>query len=1577
MCRFRWVACQIDHLCDLPNDRARSKALDQLPRGLPETYDRILGRVLERHEDIHSLVSMTLQWLICAKDPLSQRALLEAISITPGDTHLHPSAIVSEDDLLKWCSSLIRRRAVGDGIEIAHFTVKEYLTSAGAGKDQSGYKDPRLALFMIDPKESDRVLGQVCLTYLNMRHLDIPPPDEIWDNVNHGLPSNPDVVGTSYGNSHEDSKSSSNTNNDINNKAKSGAEDRTHNPTPGNSLHHEVSLQQENTGTSVRRDRRCRKKVTGSTTQPFIAYHQYLERFPLLYYAANRWQLHLRSFMSDPEASRLSRRLFAKEKSYQFIWWSYAWSYKILGSQWSEPFSDLTTLHWAAIIGSPDLCSWLTDDGNDVNRTSRLGSPLDCALLGLHSLLYRDRAGYLAVMDGRASQDFRDPESAEYYEAIFTIIKGLTDKGAGLATITHPYTKATPLGLALIACPENPDIIQLFLDGGALVTEEDIEIIKQFLARNKNVVSLCALPLGLAVLFSESAHKSVSISALMVYQELLTTLTEKSKVDCEPSADLEDEISLDLLRDELLQAAEHGMFKVVKRIATELQRSGHDETGSTLARGLCEALQNCHEDIARYLLEIGASPNWKDEFGNTPAHTVLQPHLTLGADYVTDQIKLLHDFGTDLSIFSNDAEQAIHLAARSKHEHLLESFVGLIGEAKFQESLVIFKSSLLQCVAMEGSDSAFRLIIQHAGLIDLANHQCKDGTSLMGLAALRQTDVALRILHQKGLSIETLSQDGSSVLFHATKSEFDEPFEFLIEAGAIDTSARPDGRKAIHEAAQSGKRSKLAKLLKVGHDPNFKDSDGSTPLHLAVLYYDPEVDYLDGPLAGGCVLGLLLEDPRIEIDSQDATGVTAMMKCLQKVHFIYSDKTLGIQEHLFNNAEFLIKYKPNLLLADQKRQTALHFLCRNGMTQKSFALAKILVALGASLTAKDDIGISPFELMFAYCVDSERSTYFRDSVVFHRKDVLQYTIDNTSSSLNEPLSQARSRGLCPLSFALLMKSQLAVDILLAKPEVTVDIRGIDKDRLSSLELAAYWGCSGDTARILLSRTSIGFSALDPVYGNNILHWTTGNNNDTSVLKELLQRKVDLECLNKASATALYTAIQWKNATVVNILLEAGANVKTGTGSPLKSLPVHQAVQTGQLQVLRKLIEYGADINATSADTQWTALHYACREGQLDMISFLIASGALLNERDAEGNTPYLIAASSKNWHVVHKFFATPADLAARNLKGFNALHFAIFHGSIATVEILEKKSPSLVGDVIDSKGEICGSTLTLAIQSGSMDLVDKYWHEGAEKFVNDRGYGLCHCAVISTSNNVRSFLLTKSIDWELDSGKWLSLPTEPEYFHLFLRPIHFAASNRFESAIAFLKDHDLIPDINVLTRGTEGYSPLHMAALGNKSSTIKLLKDYGANLDTKSRRDEQTPLHIAAKWGYLQNVIALLEAGCSPNLTNAHGMTPELLAIENGHDEVVKILAQNLDKLEAELEKVEGKSSGSIIPAVGTKIWRLPLSKSPHVADVMREGNVTIYAVRDGEGSEDIRKALGDNEGEDVICLGKPYKRRI
>lgn len=60
---------------------------------------------------------------------MSGPALLEALSIVPGDTQSDPDTTPSEYDILRWYSSLVRRRANGDGIELAYSTVKEYLVN--------------------------------------------------------------------------------------------------------------------------------------------------------------------------------------------------------------------------------------------------------------------------------------------------------------------------------------------------------------------------------------------------------------------------------------------------------------------------------------------------------------------------------------------------------------------------------------------------------------------------------------------------------------------------------------------------------------------------------------------------------------------------------------------------------------------------------------------------------------------------------------------------------------------------------------------------------------------------------------------------------------------------------------------------------------------------------------------------------------------------------------------------------------------------------------------------------------------------------------------------------------------------------------------------------------------------------------------------------------------------------------------------------------------------------------------------------------------------------------------------------
>jgi hypothetical protein len=162
---FRWVACQLDYLCELNTDKALRKALNSLPPTLFATYERILDRVNASNTDTQQLVQKVLTWIVCSKEPLSTKELLEAVSITEGDTELDLDAMPDEEGILKWCSSLVRRTPDGSKLELAHFTVEEFLLAIDGNELNSRYGKYRVC-----PAEQDLSLAKLCLTYLEFEN---------------------------------------------------------------------------------------------------------------------------------------------------------------------------------------------------------------------------------------------------------------------------------------------------------------------------------------------------------------------------------------------------------------------------------------------------------------------------------------------------------------------------------------------------------------------------------------------------------------------------------------------------------------------------------------------------------------------------------------------------------------------------------------------------------------------------------------------------------------------------------------------------------------------------------------------------------------------------------------------------------------------------------------------------------------------------------------------------------------------------------------------------------------------------------------------------------------------------------------------------------------------------------------------------------------------------------------------------------------------------------------------------------------------------------------------------------------
>ena len=58
-------------------------------------------------------------------------------------------------------------------------------------------------------------------------------------------------------------------------------------------------------------------------------------------------------------------------------------------------------------------------------------------------------------------------------------------------------------------------------------------------------------------------------------------------------------------------------------------------------------------------------------------------------------------------------------------------------------------------------------------------------------------------------------------------------------------------------------------------------------------------------------------------------------------------------------------------------------------------------------------------------------------------------------------------------------------------------------------------------------------------------------------------------------------------------------------------------------------------------------------------------------------------------------------------------------------------------------------------------------------------------------------------------------------------------------------------------------------------------------------QEQQTPLHIAARLGNVDNVVLLLQHGAKPDSTTKDMYTPLHIAAKEGHEEVASVLLEH------------------------------------------------------------------------------------
>ena len=163
--------------------------------------------------------------------------------------------------------------------------------------------------------------------------------------------------------------------------------------------------------------------------------------------------------------------------------------------------------------------------------------------------------------------------------------------------------------------------------------------------------------------------------------------------------------------------------------------------------------------------------------------------------------------------------------------------------------------------------------------------------------------------------------------------------------------------------------------------------------------------------------------------------------------------------------------------------------------------------------------------------------------------------------------------------------------------------------------------------------------------------------------------------------------------VLKYLVERGADVNTA--SIKGSTPLVHASQNGHLEVVEYLVEQGANVNTRDIDGS-TPLMYVCQNGHLEVVKYLVERGADVNATSIKGSTP-LIYASQKGHFKVVKFLVE---------RGANNLNYALILAS-------EKGSLQIVKYLIKQGANNLNNALIRASQNGHFKVVEFLVERGA------------------------------------------------------------------------------------------------------------------------------------------------------------------------------------------------------------------------------------------------------------------------
>jgi uncharacterized protein len=462
-------------------------------------------------------------------------------------------------------------------------------------------------------------------------------------------------------------------------------------------------------------------------------------------------------------------------------------------------------------------------------------------------------------------------------------------------------------------------------------------------------------------------------------------------------------------------------------------------------------------------------------------------------------------------------------------------------------------------------------------------------------------------------------------------------------------------------------------------------------------------------------------------------------------------------------------------------------------------------------------------------------------------------------------------------------------------------------------------------------------------------------NQFEVVQALIAAGADVEARYKQffEFNALSLAVSDERIEIAQALLEAGADPNWNNASPGLT-PIVEAINKGNIELVRLLLAHHA---STKFDTGFKLLVKAAEKGNPEIVRLLLEAGCNPNDSDHSGSA-LRQACIRCDVDTMRVLLEAGAEVPLQG-DDVSAIFYAPF---------MAKQLAGLLGEQPDPTPYI-PQALQVVIDAGTnLNLQDQHKSTLLSSAV---GFGHLEAMQIllkagadpNLSGKVPNLL---AIDQQ-ELRPLIAKYSEPTH------PLNLAAALGHLAMIQPLVDAGA--DINF--RDEQGRSAIDIAIKEGHQAIVKLLRQAGAELSQGSEAVSADALLGAAKKGNVEILRSALEAGISPNASEAgvrqrqdRSKTALIFACEGGHLEAASLL-------------IEFGADVNLSDRAGKKLGRTPLmyaaeSDNADLVQLLLEAGAIVDA-QDKRGQTALFYAVEEEAIEAIEVLlefgADPYKQ--